>query len=143
MKTPNVINDNLLKGRQSFFIYHPRHNPHLTFKQARQIFDSNLKDAIEVADLYVEMQGGATPQIFSKEVLRQITSMLKDIDKRVDIYELEALAESLYGGEDAVGYRYYKGLPYYKEIQKRATELRAQDVGIVLAAPKQGLILPK
>ena len=141
MKTPNVLPYTLEKGRQSFFIYHPKSNPGMTYEQARKIFDDNLSNAIAVADLYNEEMPDQ-PKIFTDEVKREIRVMLGDIEKNHNIYELEALAESLYGGIDGTKYRQYKALPYYKEIQDRAAELRALDAGLVLAGSGSKIILP-
>lgn len=140
MKTPNVLPYRLEKGRQSFFLYHPKAHPDMTFEQARKIFDSNLASAITLADMYNEEMPN-TQKIFSDEVKREIKLMLTDIDKSKDIYELEALSESLYAGPEETKYRYNKNLPYYKEIQARAAELRALDMGLVLAGSGSKIIL--
>ena len=141
MKTPNVLPYRIERGRQSYFIYHPRQTPNMDFEGAKKTFDENLSDAIAVAEVYNESMPNQ-PVIFNEGVKREIQTMLGDIVRERDIYMLEALAECLYSGADGVGYRQYKGLPYYSELKNRANELRALDSGLVLAGSGSKIILP-
>jgi len=115
--------------RNSFCVYHPDVHRKATYVDIKDTFEKDLKTAQEVADLYVEEMQSA--QIYSKEVIIEIRGLLKEIDKHQNPYLLEAFAEFLWPDVDTDRSRKYrKALPYFKEIQDRATEIRAEDAGI-------------
>lgn len=123
--TENLIKPVYRGTRTSYFIYHPKETPGLVYEEARRVFDEKVKQMREIADLYSD-EITREQRIFTKHVMIELRDLLKDIDSRGDVYLLEALYERLYDD------KHYKVFPYFKELQERANELRAEDSGIIL-----------
>lgn len=119
--------------RSFFFVYHPYYHGPTTneaaFPQALDRFMRMFNDFCSVTDLYndeavvSETVGGAGWQ---KEVRKLLASIEAD---GKDPYQLESLALCLFDYEPGEKNQ-QRMLPYHKELQDSAAEIRAADLGL-------------
>lgn len=129
--------------RTSWFVYHPsKHgDKNQVYDSIRLSFSRNLESAIEVTETYAE-EMPAQPKVFTDDVKKSIQKILKEIDKKRDVYLLESLSEYLYPDQYTDRNRKFrKTLPTFKEIQERALEIRADDSGILFKNPVRELLI--
>jgi hypothetical protein len=124
--TPNVMGG----GNRSYYIYHPRAREcrKIDFSKALEVFKEKWRTTISICELYEDDNPGKE-RVIGVEQKREIGRLLDEVAKHRELYELEALAEILWGDQDPNR----KFLPYYHEIKKRAMELRAFDSNLLLA----------
>ena len=127
--------------RTSHFVYHPAKSggPLTAWKSSRDEFVKMFKTWLDVCELYEDEQKLSEP-VVSNEVKKDILKILDEIetDEVQRCYLIEALAEALWDkpshdeSDDAHTGRKCEThfLPTMKELERRAAELKAMDIGL-------------
>lgn len=127
--------------RTTWFVYHPlkQWNQITAFNDSMKIMHDQIKSWYDIVELYEDEQT-RSEKVISDEAKRDIKLLLADIEKTKDPYMVEALAEALFdkvnhdeedeSGKGRKTEKHY--IPYFKELEHRAAELKAMDLGITV-----------
>lgn len=119
-------------SRAAYHVYHPaKHGPHTMegqWERAAKEFSTKLTDFISVCELYTDQQS-LSERVGGEDWKKDILSFVSAIEKEgKNVYELEALSESIFDVEAKATQRVTS---YHSEIKKLAAEIQFEDSGLI------------
>lgn len=117
--------------RTSYFVYHPKYHGVSYSPEAwggsLDRFNKMVKSFCDVALLYTDIQT-MSESVGGDRWKKELDKLVAAVDRDgKDVYELEALATSIFDVDDKTSQR---PLPYHKDLKDAASELRAMDLGM-------------